>query len=64
MAQIKVAFVKERDTKNTVRYAEVPRDPKKPELLVIGALYVQKAALAELHAGDRDLAVTIHVDDQ
>jgi hypothetical protein len=56
--QLTVKFVRERETKNTVRFAEVPRDPKQPEALVVGTLYVQKAALDEIGTPD-NLTVTI-----
>lgn len=35
----KIKFVKEKDTKNTVRYKEVPEEGKPP---VVGSLYLQK----------------------
>lgn len=35
----KIKFVKEKETKNTVRYQEVPEEGKPP---VISTLYVQK----------------------
>lgn len=41
-----IKFVFERETKNTVRYAEEPEKITDP--VVIGTLYVQKAALKEL----------------
>ena len=42
---MKLVFLQERETKNTVRYAEQP-EPGKPT--VVGVLYVQKFAAVEL----------------
>jgi hypothetical protein len=60
-AGLTLEFTLERDTKNTVRYAEVPADPKAPEELAIGSLYVQKRTARELGGGDfpRRLKVTV-----
>lgn len=56
-----VRFVQERETKNTVRYAEVPENPDAPEILAIGTLYVQKATLRALNSGvfPQDLTIKI-----
>ena len=43
---MKVAFKKEKETKNTVKYEEVPEQGKPP---VIGTMYLQK-----WFAADRD----------
>lgn len=40
---MKIKFIYERDTKNTVRYAEEPEKVTDP--VVIGTMYVQKDAL-------------------
>ena len=52
--QVKLRFVRERETKTTIRFAEVdPRDDPK-----VGTLYVKKALLHDL--GDpEELTVTI-----
>jgi len=50
-----IEFVKERDTKNTVRFAEVVADDDQP---AIGTLYVQKFALKDLGAPEK-LSITI-----
>lgn len=42
---MKVKFILERETLNTVRYAEEP--PADGSAVVIGTLYVKKAALKE-----------------
>jgi hypothetical protein len=55
MPELKVAFAKERETKNTVRFEEEPREGSEP---AIGTLYVQKQALLELGSPTR-LNVTI-----
>jgi hypothetical protein len=44
---VTIRFVEERETKNTIRFAEVPRDPAKPDELAIGTLYVRKATIVE-----------------
>ena len=52
METVKIEFIKEKDTKNTVRFKETPADGKPP---CIGTLYVQK-----WFAGETDkLTVTI-----
>ena len=51
---MKVTFKKEKVTKNTVKYAEVPEPGKPP---VIGTLYVQ-----QWFAGDRN-EITIDVPE-
>jgi hypothetical protein len=45
MEKITVRFVKERETKNTVRFAEQHDDTEDP---VVGTLYVKKSAVARL----------------
>jgi hypothetical protein len=50
-----VRFVKERDTKNCVRYSEVVADG---DTAKIGTLYLQKAAVVANELGD-NLEVTI-----
>lgn len=42
---IEVTFKVEKETKNTVRYAEVPRDDAEP---AIGVLYVRKSVVKAL----------------
>jgi hypothetical protein len=52
--QLALRFVRERETKNTVRYQELAEDGEP----VVGSLYVRKAELARL--GDpRELAVVV-----
>lgn len=52
-----IAFELEKETKNSVRYKEVPEDGKAP---VMGSLYVQK-----WFAGNaKSLRVTIELDGQ
>jgi len=52
--QLALRFVRERETKNTVRYQELAEDGEP----VVGSLYVRKAELARL--GDpRELAVIV-----
>jgi hypothetical protein len=46
---MQLEFVKERETKNTVRYGEVSQDG----WVRVGALYIQKAAVAQEKLGDR-----------
>ncbi|MGB9886482.1 MAG: hypothetical protein ACPLRW_05720 [Moorellales bacterium] len=46
---MKLEFVKERETKNTVRYQEVSQDGWQR----VGTLYIQKAALSQAKLGDR-----------
>lgn len=41
---MKLKFVKERETKNTVRYSELPEDGSAPAIVT---LYVQKTTLRE-----------------
>ncbi len=52
---IYASFVKERDTKNTVRYAEVPVDGE----VKIGTLYIKKSALeaALIDADNIEIAI-------
>lgn len=50
MPVVKVEFVRERDTKNTVRYLEVIEPNGVPK---IGTLYVQKPTVEEFKLGDR-----------
>jgi hypothetical protein len=50
-----ITFVKERETKNTVRFAEQTTDDATP---VVGTLYVQNDALSALGNPD-SLSVTI-----
>lgn len=55
MAKEMVKFEFEKETKNSVRYKEVPADGKAP---IVGSLYVQK-----WFAGDaKSLQVTIELD--
>jgi hypothetical protein len=49
-----VRFEREKETKNTVRYAEVPEGGQPP---AIGTLYVQKWAVPE--GGEERLTVTL-----
>lgn len=56
MAEIQCRLKRERETKNTVRYEEVPSEDGMPP--VIGTLYVQKWVLRRL--GDpEEITVTI-----
>ena len=55
MAQMKVEFVKERDTKNTVMFMEQPKDGQAE---AIGRLYVQKSAMETLGQPEK-LTVTL-----
>jgi hypothetical protein len=61
MAQIQVSFKFRADTKNTIRYEEEPADPKAPEVVSVGSLYVKKGAARQLGGGDfpQRLKVTI-----
>ena len=45
MAEVKIRFEREKDTKNTVRFAEAAADG---DPLVVGTLYVQKFVVKEL----------------
>lgn len=49
----KVKFVKEKETKNTIKFAEAPEPGKPP---IVGTLYLQK-----WFAGDKN-EVTITID--
>ena len=51
---IKASFELEKETKNTIRYAEKPEVGKPP---VIGTIYIQKWALPERDA--TDITVTV-----
>lgn len=51
----KLSFTREKDTKNTVRFAEVVPDDDSP---IVGTLYVQKHALKALGSPD-SLSVSI-----
>lgn len=53
---MKLLFERERDTKNTIRYAEVPQTEDEP--VVVGTLYIQKFAARELGNPER-VVVTI-----
>ena len=56
MSKVTVQFEYEKETKNSVRYAEVPEDGKAP---IVGSLYVQK-----WFAGNsKNLAITIDKKD-
>lgn len=56
MSQTTVKFSIEKETKNSVRYKEVPEDGKAP---IIGSLYVQK-----WYAGDtKNIEITIDKKD-
>lgn len=61
MSQVKVEFTLERETKNTVRYEEVPADPKVPEEVAIGSLYVQKKALRGIGNGQFPVTLTVTI---
>lgn len=52
---MEVKFTLDRETKNTIRYAEVVPDGETP---VIGTLYIQKSALG----ADRPKEVTVKID--
>ena len=55
-AELTVAFIKERDTKNAVRFQEVLADDR--ERGVVGTLYVLKSDLEDL-GNPLELEVTI-----
>jgi hypothetical protein len=60
MEQIKIEFVRERETKNTIRFAE---ETTEDQAQAVGTLYVQRWALGQMakalgHSVDR-LTVTI-----
>jgi len=56
MAKHSATFIKERDTKNTVRYAEqVPED----QAPIIGTIYVQKWVVK----GATEIVVVIETED-
>ena len=56
MSKVTVAFEYEKETKNSVRYKEVPEEGKAP---MVGSLYVQK-----WYAGDsKHLKITIEKKD-
>jgi hypothetical protein len=56
MSSVTVNFEYEKETKNSVRYKEVPEEGKAP---IVGTLYVQK-----WYAGDsKQLSVTINKND-
>jgi hypothetical protein len=46
---MRIEFVKEKETKNTIRYTEVSNDGWNR----IGSLYIQKVAVAQEKLGDR-----------
>jgi len=46
---MKVRFVKDKDTKNTVRYTEIEENG----WAKVGTLYIQKAAVAQENLGDK-----------
>lgn len=46
---MRLIFVKEKETKNTIRYTEIAQDG----WARIGTLYIQKAAVAQEKLGDR-----------
>lgn len=52
---VKIKFVREKETKNTVRFQEVVDEDGNP---VVGMLYVQKSALKELDSPE-ELVVQI-----
>lgn len=57
---MKATFVVEKETKNTIRFTEVP-NASAP--LAIGTLYVQKQALKEInYLPNHGLVVTLEVD--
>lgn len=60
---VTIDFTLVRDTKNTVRYQEVPSNPKAPEELVVGSLYVQKRALREIGDGDFPPRLTVTIQN-
>ena len=53
---MKIQFKKEKETKNTVKFEEVPEKGKPP---VIGSLYVQKWAAGDATA----IVVTLELDN-
>lgn len=56
MSAVKVHFAFEKETKNSVRYKEVPEEGKAP---ILGSIYVQK-----WYAGNsKSLAITIEKKD-
>ncbi|MEE3344561.1 MAG: hypothetical protein VZS44_10745 [Bacilli bacterium] len=58
--QIKRTFIKEKETKNTIRFMEKETDEDKIGT-VIGPLYIQKNALSELGFTDGD-TITITIE--
>ena len=50
-------FIKEKETKNTIRYQEVKEDDK----VVIGPLYIQKSFLAEKDTPPEKIKITIEI---
>ncbi len=58
MKEVTLQFVKERETKNTVRYEEVEQETM---ALAVGTLYVQKHLLKQMGNPEK-LSVTISVD--
>lgn len=57
--QIKRTFIKEKETKNTIRFMEKETEDKIGT--VIGPLYIQKNALSELGFTDGD-TITITIE--
>ena len=55
--ELKATFVQEKDTKNTVRYAEV--EGEQPPIM--GTAYVQKWALRKLGGGQTPARITITI---
>ena len=50
-------FIKEKETKNTIRYQEVKEDGK----VVIGPLYIQKSFLPEKYPENINIKITINI---
>jgi len=56
---MKIKFIKERETKNTIRFAEVPEG----EETIVGTIYVPKATLKSLGwAEGKNLVIELGVE--
>lgn len=56
MKTIAITFLKERETKNTVRFTEITKDGEPP---LVGALYIQKTALAGFNASRATVTIEL-----
>lgn len=57
--KLAVMFTLERETKNTIRYAEVVPPDTEP---IVGTLYVQKKALNERMDGNWPIALEVTIE--